>query len=141
MADTKCPCKSLMIVEDDEGIRQVLKTLLDMEGYVCFIAENGHEAMAKLKILSTGHHPCLVLCDMMMPHNGWNVLSMIEETDTLVSIPIVMMSASDEAIKKLPESKKFIKKPFSMDAILDIVHRYCGASPHAVYKYKPGDAA
>jgi CheY-like chemotaxis protein len=113
-------CQSVLIVEDDAAIRDTLKHIIESEGFVVFIAENGQEAIKKLKMLS--RRPCLVLVDFMMPiMNGEELIKEMSESDILSSIPVVMVSAQE----KPATVKRFIKKPYSLECILEVLNEYC----------------
>ena len=55
---------NILIVEDDESIRETLKLLLEVEGYFVTVASNGREALELLKKIDT---PFMILLDLMMP--------------------------------------------------------------------------
>lgn len=115
-------CKYIMVVEDDAAIRDTLKHLIESEGYVVFIAENGLEALKKLRILTKAQHPCLVLVDFMMPvMDGSELINAMQENDILSAIPTVMVSASDKPLNV----KRYIRKPYHLDAIIKLLQEYC----------------
>jgi CheY-like chemotaxis protein len=87
-----------------------------------FIAENGLEALKKLKILSQVSHPCLVLADFMMPMmDGVTLLKEMQHNDVLSSIPTVMVSANAPP----PDVPRFIRKPFQLESILKLLKEFC----------------
>src|SRR5215218_2266377 len=55
--------KTILIIEDERVIADILSTVLEDEGYKVHVADNGKEGLASLKAV----HPDLVLCDLMMP--------------------------------------------------------------------------
>jgi len=116
--------KSILIVEDDVSIRDVLKMVLEMDGYLVYIASNGEEALAKLRALKENAKPCLILTDLMMPKmDGWQFIRATEINHTLVGIPIVVISAENH--HELPKNRVFVRKPFSIDAIIKLAHDAC----------------
>ena len=63
----------VVVVEDDRAIRQMIKDVLEVEGYTVFTAADGREGIEQLKSLSPS--PCMVVLDLMMPGtNGWKFL-------------------------------------------------------------------
>ncbi|MGE3609301.1 MAG: response regulator [Bacteriovoracaceae bacterium] len=110
---------SILIVEDDPSIRDMLTFLLESENYQVFQASNGKEALA---LLSKSLSPSLILLDLMMPiMNGWQFYQSIKMVDQLKSIPIVVMSAYD------PENlqvEAHLQKPSSVDDILNTVKKF-----------------
>lgn len=114
--------KSLLIVEDDFNIREALRMLLELEGYLVFTASSGAEALAKLRSLKPENKPCLILCDLMMPGmSGAEFANLMDEDLTLIGIPIAIMTAS---IEEVP-GRRVIRKPFSIDLIIRLAHEAC----------------
>jgi CheY-like chemotaxis protein len=115
-------CKSILVVEDDDDIRNAIVDLLETEGYTTQSAVNGKDALEKL-----GHigKPCLVLLDMMMPiMNGREFLDNVMKDSKLAPIPVLIVSAvADKA--NTEGSVGFLKKPIDIDVVLDVVSQYC----------------
>ena len=121
--NTNCGA-NILVVEDDDDIRNLLKLSLELEGYKVFTAENGQIA---LDILLQIPKPCLILLDLMMPvMNGWDFVEGLEKDVTLATIPVVIVSAFTE-LKKTIASKGFIKKPVDLDVLFQIVSNWCQA--------------
>jgi CheY-like chemotaxis protein len=121
---------TIMVVEDDYGIRSTMRMFFEEEGYQVLTAENGKEA---LEILLEPNPVCLVLLDLFMPvMNGVEVLETIhrEAGHPVASIPIIVVSAAppdgEMAIKAISKAKRFIKKPASLDQLADLTKQYCG---------------
>jgi len=116
-------CRSVLIVEDEEFIRDNLKMLLEFEGYPVSTANNGEEG---LKALRGMEHPCLVLLDLLMPvMNGLEFLEAKGKDDVIASIPVCVVSGvADRPI--VSGIKAFIKKPIDFDGLLKFVRDYCG---------------
>ena len=91
------PIGNVLIVEDDADTREMLATLLSMEGFHAVAAEDGLEA---LHLLRTVRHrapdiPCLVLLDLKLPKvDGLEVLKEIRATEHLKLIPVVVLTTS-----------------------------------------------
>ena len=116
-------CHKILIVEDDKEISSALIDLLSSEGYEAVPAYNGLEAIELLK--DRKEDPCLILTDLMMPKmNGWDLIKTLYTKDVVITIPVVVMSAS--ANSKMPDGKKVIKKPFNLDIVLSLVKEHCG---------------
>jgi CheY-like chemotaxis protein len=87
------PMLPVLLVEDDDDIRDVVAELLRDEGYIVHEVADGEEALAYL--YQEGRDPCLILLDLMMPRvDGWQVLSRLRAQDRLIALPVVVMSAS-----------------------------------------------
>ena len=112
---------TLMIIEDEEGLRESLVELLKLEGHAAHSAANGREALDLLKVIPA---PCLILLDMMMPvMNGRAFLDEISLDNKLNHIPVLIVSAFEN-----PNTKGAIgilKKPLDIDLLLTIVAKYC----------------
>ncbi|MGZ3649574.1 MAG: response regulator [Bdellovibrionota bacterium] len=116
----------ILIVEDDDSIREACVELLESEGFSVDACANGKEALASLERLS---EPCLILLDMMMPiMNGREfMLEFAKRPHTIAPIPVYLVSAAAlEATSKGIGCLGFLKKPFEMNALLAIVRAHCG---------------
>src|SRR6266511_2943539 len=90
MTNGSCPA-SILVVEDDEDIRDTIGEILENEGYEVALSENGQQALELLGGLS---RPCLLLVDLIMPRmDGWELLKALAQDDRLATIPVVLMSA------------------------------------------------
>ena len=121
--DSGSKCQSILIVEDDEGIRNALRLALELEGYQVFTASNGKEG---LELLPKMPVPCLILLDLMMPvMNGWEFALALEEKDMiLATIPVVVVTAFADQAKTI-KAKGVIKKPVDLEVLFQMVKRWC----------------
>jgi CheY-like chemotaxis protein len=116
-------CKNILIVEDEPSIRQMMKDVLEIEGYHVFSAADGSEGLEKLRALSP--QPCLVLLDLMMPGtNGWKFLDVQRADPILANIPVVICSAYVESAKSI-RPRAIIEKPVQLNVLLDTVNEFC----------------
>ena len=108
--------KSVLIVEDDQNIADLLRLYLEKEGYVAAIAADGGAGVEMFRKLQ----PDLVLLDVMLPVlDGWGVLRSIrQESQT----PVIMLTAKGETNDKVSGLKMgaddYITKPFEMKEVL-----------------------
>lgn len=115
-------CHSILVVEDDDDIRNAIVDLLETEGYCTESAVNGKDALDKLQQI---HRPCLVLLDMMMPiMNGRQFLDEVMKDSALAPIPVLIVSAVADKTNT-EGSVGFLKKPIDIDVVLDVVSQYC----------------
>lgn len=87
----------ILVVDDELGVRQLLKKFLEHKGYMVAIAASGLEAIAAVE----EHHPDLILLDIMLPGlNGLETLQRIREIDRTVEIIIVTGFSGGEMAKE-----------------------------------------
>ena len=107
---------SVLIVEDDKNIQELLQLYLEKEGYAVTVADDGIQGLAKFRAIK----PDLVLLDVMMPGmDGWAVCKSIRaDSDT----PVIMLTAKSETEDKITGLKAgaddYITKPFEMKEVL-----------------------
>ena len=107
---------SVLIVEDDKNIAELLQIYLQKEGYAVTIAADGGQGLTQFRSLK----PDLVLLDVMMPvMDGWTVCKSIRaESQT----PVIMLTAKSETDDKVTGLKAgaddYITKPFEMKEVL-----------------------
>ena len=114
------PCLAVLIVEDEDDIREVVANALEQEGFQVYQAETGARALELLKEMP---HPSLILADLMMPvMSGWDLIKALSQDDRLATLPVVVISAVDHAA---PQGFRRIKKPFDIDELVRIVGELC----------------
>ena len=107
---------SVLVVEDDRNIAELLQMYLEKEGYAVTIAQDGGQGLTKFRAIQ----PDLVLLDVMMPvMDGWAVCRAIRgESKT----PVIMLTAKGETDDKVHGLKAgaddYITKPFEMKEVL-----------------------
>lgn len=117
--------KSILIVDDEFGVVEVLETALCDQGYCVRSAFNGKQALARL----AERRPDLLIMDFMMPiMNGRQLLSAMAANAELAQIPVILMSSVDEkAIGSLDlPYRAFLRKPFRLVAALEVVSTILG---------------
>lgn len=121
--------KAVMVVDDDRDIRETVADALSMEGYGVYCAENGKVALDKLHHMEKENLPGCIFLDILMPvMNGNEFLEEIDHEEHEVSeIPIVVTSANFD-LKKINMKHVFksLKKPFDINQIFDVAHKFCG---------------
>ncbi len=110
----------VLIVDDDERVREVVRVSLELEGYSVREAGSAEEGLAALE----EEPPDLILLDVMMPQvDGWEMLRRVQERHGVGAIPVVMFSGKvDEAAANEAESRGaqgFIGKPFDPQQLID----------------------
>jgi CheY-like chemotaxis protein len=113
--------KSVLIIEDDDDVRDALAQLLEDEGYGVHAAHNGREG---LQIASEAAPPRVIVLDLMMPiMNGWEFLAARRNDPRLRNVPVVVVSAAGDP-KRLGEVTAFLRKPIDIRRLLQVVQEY-----------------
>lgn len=87
--------RSILIVDDDEDVRDALRDALQFEGLSVEVAHNGQEAVERLRV--QGHAPWLVLLDLTMPvMDGRTFLGVRARDAALASIPVIVLTAGSD---------------------------------------------
>jgi CheY-like chemotaxis protein len=112
----------LMVVDDDEDIREVAKLLLEIEGYRVATASDGADAWAQV---NESERPSLILLDLMMPRMDGEQFIKALRASPWASIPVVIMSGQNSADDKAKELAvdDCIAKPTDLDELLRTVRR------------------
>ena len=107
---------SVLVVEDDKNIQELLRLYLEKEGYAVTVAGDGGQGLSKFRAIK----PDLVLLDVMMPvMDGWTVCKTIRAES---ATPVIMLTAKSETDDKVAGLKSgaddYITKPFEMSEVL-----------------------
>jgi CheY-like chemotaxis protein len=113
----------VLVVDDDESIRESLCDILLDEGYGALCAANGQEA---LSLLARNGRPCVILLDLMMPvMDGAAFRREQLRNPTLRDIPVAVITAAGAQAATGIRAHAVLLKPFRVEGILDVVERYC----------------
>ena len=118
-----CRVHSIMVIDDDPGIRSALSDLLKDKGYRVLTVADGDQALA---CLSQEKLPDLILLDLMMPVvDGWR--SGLEQAmnPQLASIPVIVITAVTFGDRKADLGVEVVRKPFDTDALLSVIRSHC----------------
>jgi CheY-like chemotaxis protein len=114
------PPRPVLLVEDDEGIRESVADSLRFEGYDVAVAANGVEALAWL---DAGGAPSMVLLDLVMPvMDGAELLARLRQRSE--QVPVVVMTAALGAGPAAASAEAVLAKPFDLDDLLELVERF-----------------
>jgi len=116
----------LLIIEDDEDIRETLVDVLEDHGYEVNSASNGLEGLEALS--ASPRLPCLILLDLMMPRmDGAAFRQEQRQREELAGIPVVVISAYRDAEERAAtlEAAAFLPKPIDMHQLLHTVEMLC----------------
>ena len=118
---------SVLAVDDDPSILDLMTDILTGEGYRVLSATNGAEA---LRVLDADR-PCVVLLDMRMPTlDGWGFAAGMRERG--LRYPVVVVTAAENARAWAQEigADGYLSKPFQLRDLLRMVERFCRPSAH-----------
>jgi CheY-like chemotaxis protein len=121
----------LLLVEDDNNLREIYEARLQAEGYEIVSAKDGEEALAVAK----AEKPDLVISDIMMPKiSGFEMLDILRNTDGLKNIKIIMLTAlgqsdDQERANKLGADKYLVKSQVTLEDIVRVSHELLGDTP------------
>jgi two-component system, OmpR family, response regulator VicR len=115
----------IMVVDDEPDLLEVVRLILENDGYQVVTAGSGQEALDKLE----KEMPDLILLDIIMPRmDGWEVFSRIKSNPRTANIPVIMLTAKDQRIDKLiglhvVRVNDYITKPFGRAELLERIKR------------------
>ena len=114
----------ILVVDDDDDVREMVTTALESRGYTVRTASSGSAA---LEVLET-EQPCLVLLDLVMPGvDGFAVMQQLHAR-ARADIPVCVLSALPE--KAPPGVVGTLRKPFALADLIALADRYCTAEHH-----------
>ncbi len=112
----------MLVVDDDDAIRETVAEVLKAEGYSVRTAANGQEALAVVE----RERPGLVLLDMRMPVlDGWGFVDGLHQRG--IRLKVLVLTATQDASRWAAEigADGYIAKPFDLDHLLDSVAQLC----------------
>jgi DNA-binding response OmpR family regulator len=136
--------KSVLVVEDDAKIRNLVKIYLEKEGYEVIEAKDGYEAKEKIEMLD----PCILILDLMLPGiSGEEICTWVRE-DLKSLMPIIMLTAKVTEKDRIKGFKlgadDYVVKPFSpaelmvrIEAVLRRTASRCGKLTFTGFTIKP----
>lgn len=118
----------VLVVDDDQNIRETVCEILDLEGCAVAAASNGREALDQVE----AWRPCVILLDMRMPVlDGWGVARELQARG--LTIPIIVMTAAQDARRWAEEiaADAYLAKPFDLPALVETVAQFADCPPAA----------
>jgi CheY-like chemotaxis protein len=113
----------VLIIDDDEEVREAVRDLVGMKGYRVEEARDGEQALA---LLERAEVPCIILLDLVMPvMDGWQFLERLRASARLASVPVVVVSAHAASHAPVGASGLLLK-PFEARELLRAIADKCG---------------
>ena len=119
----------VLVVDDDDVIRQLISVNLELEGFDVVTAYDGQDALDKVKDVK----PDVITLDVMMPRvDGWETAAKLREDPETAAIGLVLLSAraqdTDLARGERIGVDAYLTKPFDPDDLIDVVRRLSGST-------------
>lgn len=117
--------KKILVIDDEENIVKMLKTLLEINDYEAETALDGKEGLSK----ANKYKPDLILLDLVMPNlNGYQVLETLRGDETLKSIPVILFTAAPPEVaaksgSSAIEAVDYVLKPFDRMTLSFLLER------------------
>jgi CheY-like chemotaxis protein len=116
--------RTVLVVDDDSGIRELLMRSLSFEGFDVMEAANGQDALTQLR---TGRRPSVIVLDLRMPvMDGWAFRIAQRADPKIARIPVVILSGADAHRFQEIEAVAALEKPVSLSQLADCLHRIVG---------------
>jgi len=115
--------KKILVVDDEESVRVILKQMLEQGGYVVEVANDGEEALESMK----GTHFDMLVSDINMPvMNGVELLNKAKESFPMMPVIFITAYGKDKVIIEAMKVglADYIEKPFKMDGVLKTVKEH-----------------
>lgn len=119
---------TILVIEDDEKIRDLLTRILKSDGYEVLTAEDGNVGVT----MARNHQPDAITLDVVMPggRDGWQVLRELKDSPETQSIPIIMVSVMAGQENGLAlEVEDFLAKPVDVERLRRVISRVTRQSP------------
>ena len=109
--------RTILIVDDEADIRDTLKDVFELEGWLVELAANGREALAMLARVT----PAVIVLDLMMPvMDGYAFYAALQADPAYARLP-VLISTSDAS--RAPAGPPVVKKPVDIDTLIATITR------------------
>lgn len=117
--------RSVLVVEDDDDVREGLVALLRRRGVSVTTTSNGQEA---LEAIDRDGPPDLMIVDLMMPvMNGWALRANLLADQNLARVPVVILSGVADVLHqgRALQAVEVLTKPFAIEKLYAVVDAYC----------------
>ncbi len=110
--------KTILIVDDEQTARHLLRYVLQLDGYHILSANDAYDA---IKLLETGERPDLIISDVMMPGMlGPDLVQHLATLPEFEHVPVILVSAYHD-LSRIGKTAAFVYKPYTPDALLSLV--------------------
>jgi chemosensory pili system protein ChpA (sensor histidine kinase/response regulator) len=118
---------TVMVIDDDADIRELMKMFLEADGYRVNVAKDGLDAIEQLQ---AGARPAVILLDLMLPRMDGEQFLKRMRAGRFGKIPVVVVSGHNAAQQKAVEihAASCLEKPVELDELLKTVRRFACAA-------------
>jgi CheY-like chemotaxis protein len=115
----------IMLVEDDNNLREIYEARLQAEGYTIVAAKDGEEAL----VIAKAENPDLVISDVMMPKiSGFEMLDILRNTEGLKDVKVIMLTAlgqndDQQRADRLGADRYLVKSQVTLEDIVNVAHQ------------------
>jgi CheY-like chemotaxis protein len=112
---------TVLVVEDEKELREMMREALELSGYNVVTAADGQEALNRIVGIE---HLCVIILDLLMPvMNGWDFYEKLRQNADLATVPVVVHSSATD---RLPAGvSRVLRKPLEYERLLSTVREYC----------------
>jgi len=114
--------KTVLVIDDDAVVLDLMKRFLSKEGFLVEIAPGGKEGL----LLAKDRHPDAITLDVMMPGmDGWAVLTELKSDPDLARIPVIMLTiVEDKNMGYMLGASDYMTKPIDRHRLLDVLQKF-----------------
>jgi CheY-like chemotaxis protein len=113
---------TVLLIEDEEDLRESMRDALEFNGYSVLAAEDGQAALDRIGQVRP--HLCIVLLDLLMPRmNGWDFFARMRSLPPYADVPVVVHSSAPD---RAPQGvSRVLQKPVKLEDLLAVVREFC----------------
>lgn len=116
----------ILVVDDDQNIRETVAALLAARGYLIEVASDGEEALQKVEQVK----PNLIVMDYEMPVlDGVSTIEKLRQKNETKKIPVLLATAGQISLDQIQKANGFLVKPFQRQVLFSLVDNLLGAKP------------
>jgi two-component system, OmpR family, alkaline phosphatase synthesis response regulator PhoP len=112
----------VLVVDDDQDIREIVEIALSSHGYRVITARDGHDCLRQAR---GAERPSIILLDLMMPDmNGWAVCEELMKDSELSDVPVIILTGNADVRDERIGKYSVVKKPVELRHLLELIERH-----------------
>jgi two-component system, OmpR family, alkaline phosphatase synthesis response regulator PhoP len=112
----------VLVVDDDQDIREIVEIALTSHGYRVITARDGHDCLRQARGVE---RPSIILLDLMMPDmNGWAVCEELMKDPELSDVAVVILTGNADVREERVGKYPVVKKPIELKHLLELIERH-----------------